>query len=190
MHIPFCLRCGLLCITLCIPFISGQPHCDAGVYGKPLDHDCFDLFNQLPGQNLSPNIDPDAHRSFVEPKFLSPRFAPVPNPYATKMVQLPKIWRSGWSNCNQERTPPLLILPGTCRAALLSSADSSGTVHEPTSIDTWRTILDAVIDSVQECVLEGNGVGGMRFANSQYISQFLHSRPGVCVTKANPASSG
>ena len=47
----------------------------------------------------------------------------------------------------------------------MSIADSSGVVHDPTSIDTWRTTLNAVIDDVQECVLEGNGAGGMRYAN-------------------------
>ena len=53
----------------------------------------------------------------------------------------------------------------------MSSADVSGTVHEPTSIDTWRTILNAVIDNVQECVLEDKGAGGMRFANSEQTVQ-------------------
>ena len=157
-----------LCIFIYTTFISGQSHCDANVYGKLLDHDCFDLFNQLPGQALSPDVDPDAHRSFVEPKFLRPQFAPVPNPYNTRMVQLPKIWRSGWlyrSDSGYSAFADMVL--GTCRAALLSSADSFGTVHEPTSIDTWRTVLNAVIDSVQECVLEGRGAGGMRFANSQ-----------------------
>ena len=50
----------------------------------------------------------------------------------------------------------------------MSIADAYGQVHEPTSIDTWRTTLNAVIDDVQECVLEGNGVGGMRYANRMY----------------------
>ena len=164
------LHCSLLYISIYINFTSGQSHCDASVYGKPLDHDCFDLFNQLPGQALSPDVDPDAHRSFVEPKFLRPQFAPVPNPYSTRMVQLPKIWRSGWlyrSDSGHSTFADMVL--GTCRAALLSSADSSGTVHEPTSVDTWQTVLNAVIDSVQECVLEGRGAGGMRFANSPLI---------------------
>lgn len=47
----------------------------------------------------------------------------------------------------------------------MSIADVHGTVREPTSIDTWRTVLNAVIDDVQKCVLEGHGAGGMRFAN-------------------------
>ncbi len=35
----------------------------------------------------------------------------------------------------------------------MSIADVHGTVSEPTSIDTWRTVLNAVIDDVQECAL-------------------------------------
>lgn len=48
----------------------------------------------------------------------------------------------------------------------MSVADATGLVHEPTSIDNWRTVLNAVIDNVQGCVLESNGAGGMHFANS------------------------
>lgn len=51
----------------------------------------------------------------------------------------------------------------------MSVADAAGFVHEPTSIDTWRTVLNAVIDNVQGCVLESNGAGGMHFANSKLI---------------------
>lgn len=62
----------------------------------------------------------------------------------------------------------------------MSIADASGTVHEPTSIDTWRTILDTVIDDVQECVLEGNA-GGMHFANSTW--GFYHLATIECASK-------
>lgn len=48
----------------------------------------------------------------------------------------------------------------------MSIADSVGIVHEATSIDKWRTILDAVIDDVQACVIRSNGDGGVHFANS------------------------
>lgn len=48
----------------------------------------------------------------------------------------------------------------------MSVADASGFVHEPTSVDKWRTVLNAVIDNVQGCVLESKGAGGMHFANS------------------------
>ena len=75
--------------------IHAESKCDASVYGRPEINDCFDLYNQLPGETLSPDVNPDAERSFVEPKFLDPPFTPVPNPYATQMVQLPKIWRVG-----------------------------------------------------------------------------------------------
>jgi len=93
-----------LCISLyaALQFrrIYGESHCDASIYGKPEVNHCFDLYNQLPGETLSPDINPDAPRSFVEPKFLEPPFTPVPNPYMSQMVQLPKIWRAGllqWS---------------------------------------------------------------------------------------------
>lgn len=56
---------------------------------------------------------------------------------------------------------------GTCRAALMSVADGSGFVNEPTSVDTWKSVLNAVIDNVQSCVLEGNGIGGMHFVNGK-----------------------
>ena len=55
----------------------------------------------------------------------------------------------------------------------MSIADANGIVHEPTSIDMWRTVLNAVIDNVQECVLEGEGAGGMRFANRMYSSNAI-----------------
>ncbi len=55
----------------------------------------------------------------------------------------------------------------------MSVADAAGFVHEPTSIDTWRTVLNAVIDNVQGCVLERNGAGGMHFANSTSASNDL-----------------
>ena len=74
---------------------TAQSHCNAIVYGKPEINDCFTLYNQLPGETLSPDIDKDAPRSFVEPKFLEPPFANVPNPYTSQMVQLPKLWRIG-----------------------------------------------------------------------------------------------
>lgn len=74
---------------------SPQSSCDAKLYGKPEVKDCFDLYRQLPGETLSPDINPDEPRSFVEPKFLDPPFTPVFNPYHSQMVQLPKIWRVG-----------------------------------------------------------------------------------------------
>ena len=48
----------------------------------------------------------------------------------------------------------------------MSIADSAGIVREATSVDKWRTILDAVIDDVQACVIRSYGAGGVHFANS------------------------
>ena len=50
----------------------------------------------------------------------------------------------------------------------MSIADSDGIVRNPTSIDAWRSALNAVIDLVQECILEGKGAGGMHFANCTF----------------------
>lgn len=80
-----------------VNWIYARSHCDAPIYGKPDVNNCFELYNQLPGETLSPEINPDIPRAFVEPKFLEPPFTPVPNPYSTQMVQLPKIWRTGRS---------------------------------------------------------------------------------------------
>ena len=93
------ILCILLCTVIHIDQTYGQSHCDAKIYGKLNDRDCFDLYHQLPGETLSPDVDPDVPRSFVEPKFLDPPFAPVPNPYPSQMVQLPKIWRIGRLYC-------------------------------------------------------------------------------------------
>lgn len=91
----------MLSITLCLLAHQNmalcQLACDAGIYGKPFSNDCFVLYDQLPGEKLSPGIDKNEPRSFVEPKFLDPPFAPVPNPFNSQMVQLPKIWRYGMS---------------------------------------------------------------------------------------------
>ena len=61
---------------------------------------------------------------------------------------------------------PAELFIGTCCAALMSIASSQGKVSEATSIDKWRTILNAFIDEVQACLVEGHDAGGMRFANS------------------------
>ena len=87
----------LLPILLCFQYVFSHFQCIAGLYGKPAAKDCFELYEQLPGNALSPHVKVDVPRSFVEPKFLQPRFCPVPNPFATEMVQLPKIWRQGQS---------------------------------------------------------------------------------------------
>ena len=73
--------------------VVAQSSCNAATYGTPLIKDCFDLVSQLPGGVTSPEIDVDALRSFVEPKFLQPSFAPVYDAFGTGMVQLPKVWK-------------------------------------------------------------------------------------------------
>ena len=50
----------------------------------------------------------------------------------------------------------------------MSIAESNGIVRNPTSIDSWRSTLNAVIDLVQECILESKGAGGMHFANCTF----------------------
>lgn len=67
----------------------------------------------------------------------------------------------------------------------MSVADGSGVVDEPTSIDNWKTILNAVIDDVQDCVLEGNGAGGMHYANSVLIQHCLGSHLVHLVSRAD-----
>ena len=52
----------------------------------------------------------------------------------------------------------------------MSVADHRGVVHQATSVDKWRTILDAVIDNVTACVIRGNGAGGVLFANGMCCS--------------------
>lgn len=55
---------------------------------------------------------------------------------------------------------------GTCCLALLSIATPSGVVPEAASVDNWRTVQNAFIDTVQDCLIDGRGSGGMLFANS------------------------
>ncbi|KAL2037091.1 hypothetical protein N7G274_010218 [Stereocaulon virgatum] len=135
-------------LSLHLSCVFSQPKCDSTLYGRPNPTDCLKLYEQLPGGPKSPQIRLETPRFFVEPKFLLPSFSPVSNPFRTDMVQLPKLWRQG-----------------TCRCALMSVADKAGVVHQPTSVDTWRTILDAVIDDVTSCVIQRNGAGGVFFAN-------------------------
>lgn len=80
-------------IFSCSVLVVAQSTCNAVTYGSPLAKDCFDLVPQLPGGVTSPEIDVDALRSFIEPKFLQPSFAPVYDAFGTGMVQLPKLWK-------------------------------------------------------------------------------------------------
>jgi len=91
------LSLSMVCISLQQICVRSLSSCNAKIYGKPFVKDFFDLYNQLWGGTLSTSVDVDKPRSFVEPKFLQPAFCPVPNPYTTQMVQLPKIWRGGKS---------------------------------------------------------------------------------------------
>ena len=84
-----------ICTLFCFYFAWAQFTCDAVTYGAPYVKDCFDLYNELPGGPTTSHIDIDAARSFVEPKFLSPAFAPVYDTLETEMVQLPKVWKKG-----------------------------------------------------------------------------------------------
>ena len=87
------LIAAFICIFSYSILVLAQSSCDAVTYGTPVAKDCFDLVQQLPGGVTSPDIDVDALRMFVEPKFLQPSFAPVRNPFSTEMVQLPKLWK-------------------------------------------------------------------------------------------------
>ena len=87
------LLSAFICISSYSTLILADFSCDVFSYGTPVAKDCFDLVPQLPGGFTSPEIDVDALRSFVEPKFLRPAFTPVYNPFSTEMVQLPKIWK-------------------------------------------------------------------------------------------------
>lgn len=91
--ISMSLSAVFICIFSCSVLVLAQSSCDAVTYGTPVAKDCFDLVLQLPGGATSPDIDVDALRIFVEPKFLQPSFAPVQDPFSTEMVQLPKIWK-------------------------------------------------------------------------------------------------
>ena len=84
------LLVSLILAFLLLNLASSKSTCNLKLYGKVDDHDCFALYEQLPAE---PGQDPDEPHSFVEPKFLSPPFAPVWNPFKTEMIQLPKIWR-------------------------------------------------------------------------------------------------
>ena len=176
-------------------FVLAESSCDAFTYGTPLARDCFDIHPQLPGGPASPNIDLDALRSFVEPKFLQPAFAPVYDPFNTEMVQLPKIWKKGpyltqisYSNDNEHSSIIAESMIGTCCLALLSIATPEGVVQEATSTDKWRTVTNAFIDAVQLCIIEGAGKGGMWFANSMPIT--LYSVLQMLQAGANAAFSG
>ena len=188
------LLSAFLCIFSYSIWVLAKPSCDAVTYGTPLAKDCFDLVLQLPGGNTSPTIDVDALRSFVEPKFLRPEFAPVNDPFKTEMVQLPKLWKKGpyltqTSHFNENEHVPVTAesMIGTCCLALLSIATPGGVVRAATSVDKWRTVQDAFIDTVQVCLIQGQGKGsgGMLFANStapNYILQAAMLQSGANAT--------
>ncbi len=177
-------RRHLLAAFICISSYSilVKSSCNAVIYGTPLAKDCFDLLPELPGGATTPSIDVDALRSFVEPKFLQPGFAPVHDPFKTEMVQLPKIWKKGpyltqtsYSNKNEHVSETAESIIDTCYLALLSIATPSGVVQQAASTDRWRTVQNAFIDIVQDCLVEGRGSGGMLFANSMPAT--LYSKP-------------
>ena len=87
------LLSAFICIFSYSILILAESSCDVVTYGTPDAKDCFDLLQQLPGGFTSPEIDVHALRSFIEPKFLRPAFAPIQNTLNTEMVQLPKIWK-------------------------------------------------------------------------------------------------
>lgn len=74
--------------------VLSQIICDEKLYGKINLGECSLAYNLLPGAWGPPAPWIDAHRIFAEPQFFQPPFTKLTNPYNTKMVQLPKIWRS------------------------------------------------------------------------------------------------
>ena len=186
------LLAAFFCIFSYSSLVLATSSCNAVTYGSPHAQDCFDLLLQLPGGVTSPSIDVDALRSFVEPKFLQPEFAPVYDPFETEMVQLPKLWRKGpystsnsYFNENEHIPETAQSIIGTCCLALLSIATPSGIVQQGTSIDNWRTVQNAFIDTVQVCLVEGQGQGsgGMLLANS------MCTRSRNVISRANAAFS-
>ena len=178
------LLAAFICMFSYSILVLAKSSCNVVTYGTPLAKDCFDLSLQLPGGETSPTINIDTLRSFVEPKFLQPGFAPVHDPFKTEMVQLPKIWKKGpyltqtsYFNENEHVPETAESMIGTCCLALLSIATSSGVVQQATSVDRWRTVQNAFIDIVQDCLVQGKGKdsGGMLFANSMHAT--LYSKP-------------
>ncbi len=179
---------AFICIFSYSILVLAKSSCDAVTYGTPLAKDCFDIYPQLPGGGgVNSAINVDKVRYFVEPKFLQPAFAPVYDLFNTEMVQLPKLWKEGLyliqnshSNENEHVPKTAESMIGTCCLALLSIATPEGVVQEATSVDKWRTVLNAFVDAVQLCIIEGKGKGsgGMWFANSMPAA--LYSEPQCC----------
>lgn len=70
--------------------------CDEDLFGTPKAEDCYQSMLWISYINRSPKDSAHAKtlRGFAELQYLSPRFRPVKNPYASKAnVQLPKIWK-------------------------------------------------------------------------------------------------
>ena len=88
----------LLLFTTTLLFTSAQLTCDTSTLGSPVRYDCSGAFNKLPYALDPMGGAPEKFRLFVEPQYLAEPFSGVPNPYGKgiEMVQLPKIWRSGW----------------------------------------------------------------------------------------------
>ncbi len=74
--------------------VFSQIICDDKLYGNINLGECSVTHGLLPGGRSPPAPWIDAPRIFAEPQFLQPPFTGLANPYGTKMVQLPKIWRS------------------------------------------------------------------------------------------------
>lgn len=78
--------------------ILAQLTCDTYIFGSPVRYDCSGAYDKLPYALEPVGGAPDRVRVFVEPQYLAEPFSRVQNPYGkgVEMVQLPKIWRSGW----------------------------------------------------------------------------------------------
>ena len=67
--------------------------CSNDVYGRPELADSAVITEKLPFVKNDPDGQLDAFRLFAEPGLFQPRFSALKNPYASRMVQLPAIWR-------------------------------------------------------------------------------------------------
>ena len=106
--IYYFLALAVFLLTIVAEGIQGlEPSliCSDDIYGRPAVADSATITEKLPFIKNDPDRQMDAFRIFAEPGSFHPRFSAFRNPYASRMVQLPMIWR--FSKSQQSSQEPL-----------------------------------------------------------------------------------
>ena len=161
----------LLVLSLFVSHSLSKRICDATLYGQPSRDDCEATLDLIPEAEHRGSPAARERHLFVEPQYLRPPFSTVQTPYENKIIQVPKIWRTGSSIAPQNG----VLQPessssgadtwhslGTCRIAIMSIADKYGAVRHGSNIAAWNLILNAGLALRAICLNDRSSAGGMQ----------------------------